>query len=230
MRILARLLDAAAHGAFMACGQSCALGSRLIVHHAIYDKVVEELARRAREVRIGMPLDEATQMGPQASVQQLEKTLRYVGIGQEEGARLVAGGHRVVDGEKRDGFFVEPTVFSGVRNEMRIAQEEIFGPVCVVIPFKTEDEAVEIANATQYGLTAALWTQNIGRAHRVANRIQAGTVWVNTYRYLRWNIPYGGFKLSGLGRENGPEALEGFLETRATIMNLTGTYPDAYAN
>ncbi len=113
---------------------------------------------------------------------------------------------------------------------MRIAQEEIFGPVCAVIPFDTEEQAIEIANATVYGLTAAIWTQNVGRAHRVAGQIQAGTVWVNTYRYLRWNIPYGGFKLSGLGRENGPEALEGFLETRSTIMSLTGAYPDAYAS
>ena len=111
---------------------------------------------------------------------------------------------------------------------MVIAQEEIFGPVCSVIPFKTEEEAIAIANDTRYGLTAALWTQNVGRAHRVAAQLEAGTVWVNTYRYIRWNIPYGGFKMSGLGRENGPEALDAYLETRSTIMNLTGADPDAY--
>jgi acyl-CoA reductase-like NAD-dependent aldehyde dehydrogenase len=226
-------LNAAAHAAFMATGQSCALGSRLLVQSSIYEKVVEELGRRAQRVRIGAPLNENTQMGPQATAQQLEKTLRYIQIGRDEGARLVAGGQAPSSAQRLDpdgerGFYVQPTVFADVKQSMRIAQEEIFGPVCAVIPFKTEEEAVAIANDTRYGLTAALWTQNIGRAHRVAAQIEAGTVWVNTYRYLRWNIPYGGFKMSGLGRENGPEALHGYLEDRSTIMNLTGAYPDAY--
>ncbi|MGF7159996.1 aldehyde dehydrogenase (NAD+) [Rhodoligotrophos appendicifer] len=223
-------MNAATHAAFMACGQSCALGSRLLVHEPIYRQVVEELGRRAGRVKVGMPLEEGTQMGPQASAQQLEKTLRYVAIGRDEGAKLVAGGKRLGGDEFRGGYFVEPTVFSDVNNDMRIAQEEIFGPVCSVIPFKTEEDAVAIANGTQYGLTAGIWSQNVGRAHRVANQIQAGTVWVNTYRYLRWNIPYGGFKVSGLGRENGPEALDAYLETRSTIMSLGGSYADAYAS
>ena len=226
-------LNAAAHAAFMATGQSCALGSRLLVQSSIYEKVVEELGRRAERVRIGAPLNEHTQMGPQATAQQLEKTLRYIQIGRDEGARLVAGGQapsaaQRLDPDGEGGYFVQPTVFADVKQSMRIAQEEIFGPVCAVIPFKTEEEAVAIANDTRYGLTAALWTQNIGRAHRVAAQIEAGTVWVNTYRYLRWNIPYGGFKMSGMGRENGPEALHAYLEDRSTIMSLTGAYPDAY--
>jgi (Z)-2-((N-methylformamido)methylene)-5-hydroxybutyrolactone dehydrogenase len=226
-------LNAAAHAAFMATGQSCALGSRLLVEASIYEKVVDELARRAQRIRIGAPLSESTQMGPQATAQQLEKTMDYIKIGRDEGARLVAGGHVLAParriGEGLDGgFFVEPTVFAEVKQSMRIAQEEIFGPVCSVIPFKTEEHAIAIANDTKYGLTAALWTQNMARAHRVAAQIEAGTVWVNTYRYLRWNIPYGGFKLSGLGRENGPEALDAYLEHRSTIMSLTGIYPDAY--
>jgi (Z)-2-((N-methylformamido)methylene)-5-hydroxybutyrolactone dehydrogenase len=230
---LDQALNAAAHAAFMATGQSCALGSRLLVQSSIYQKVVEELGRRAQRIKIGAPLNERTQMGPQATARQLEKTLRYVQIGRDEGARLVAGGNtpssaRRLDPDGDGGYFVEPTVFADVKQSMRIAQEEIFGPVCSVIPFKTEEEAVAIANDSRYGLTAALWTQNIGRAHRVAAQIEAGTVWVNTYRFLRWNIPYGGFKLSGMGRENGPEALESYLEDRATVINLTGAYPDAY--
>lgn len=220
-------LNAAASSAFVACGQSCALGSRLLVQDAIYDRVVEELAARAGRVRVGMPLDEATQMGPQAHAEQLEKTLSYFAIGRDEGARLVAGGRRRED--LGPGYFVTPTVFADVTNDMRIAQEEIFGPVCSVIRFRDEDEAVAIANDTRYGLTAGLWTRDVGRAHRVANQIAAGTVWVNTYRYIRWSIPYGGFKMSGLGRENGPEALDNYLETRATVVNLTGRFADAYA-
>lgn len=230
---LGQALNAAAHGAFMATGQSCALGSRLLVEATIYEKVVAELARRAQCVRIGAPLDAGTQMGPQTTAEQLAKTFSYIDIGRREGARLVTGGgiparSRLAEQGLENGFYVEPTVFADVRQSMRIAQEEIFGPVCSVIPFGTEDEAIAIANDTRYGLTAAVWTQNVGRAHRVAAQIEAGTVWVNTYRYIRWNIPYGGFKMSGLGRENGPEALDAYLETRATIMSLTGSYPDAY--
>ena len=226
-------LNAATHAAFMATGQSCALGSRLLVHSSIYNQVVEELGRRAQRVRIGAPLSEATQMGPQTTAQQREKTLHYIQVGHDEGAQLVAGGRIASTGSLSDpslagGYFVEPTVFANVKQSMRIAQEEIFGPVCSVIPFDDEEEAIAIANDTQYGLTAALWTQNIGRAHRVASQIEAGTVWVNTYRYLRWNIPYGGFKLSGLGRENGPEGIDAYLQHRSTIINLTGAYPDAY--
>jgi len=128
-----------------------------------------------------------------------------------------------------DGYFVKPTVFADVTNQMRIAREEIFGPVVGVIKFKTEEEAVAIANDTEYGLVAGLWTQNVGRAHRVAAQIQAGMVWVNTYRYIRYNIPYGGYKVSGLNRENGAEGLEPYFETKSTIINLGGAYPDAYA-
>ncbi|MDB5396584.1 MAG: aldehyde dehydrogenase [Rhodospirillales bacterium] len=224
---LEQALNAATHSAFALCGQSCALGSRLLVHESIYDTVVEEISRRSKNVRIGSALDPATQMGPQAHSEQLEKTLRYLEIGKQEGARLVTGGERISN--LGDGYFVKPTVFADVTNSMRIAREEIFGPVVGVIKFKTEEEAVNIANDTQYGLVAGLWTQNVGRAHRVAAQIQAGMVWVNTYRYLRYNIPYGGYKISGLNRENGSEGLEPYLETKSTIVNLTGNYADAYA-
>jgi aldehyde dehydrogenase (NAD+) len=223
-------LNAASGSAWALCGQSCALGSRVLVERPIYDRVVEEFRTRAARVRIGNPLDPATHMGPQAHREQLDKTLSYVQFGKDEGARLVTGGARIAAGDMADGYFIEPTVFADVTSGMRIAQEEIFGPVASLIPFEGEDEAVAIANGTPYGLAAGLWTGDVGRAHRVANRIEAGMVWVNTYRYIRWSTPYGGFKSSGWGRENGIEALDSYLETRTTIISTTGQFPDPFAS
>ncbi|TCP31023.1 aldehyde dehydrogenase [Sphingomonas sp. BK235] len=221
-------LNAATGSAWTLCGQSCALGSRVLVERPVYDRVVEEFRRRAARVRVGMPLDPATHMGPQAHAEQLAKTLRYIDIGRDEGAELVTGGGRVDNDGLRDGYFVQPTAFAGVRADMRIAQEEIFGPVAALIPFDGEEEAIAIANGTPYGLTAGLWTGDVGRAHRVAARIEAGMVWVNTYRYIRWSTPYGGMKASGWGRENGIEALDSYLETKTTVISTTGTFPDPY--
>lgn len=226
---LDQALNAATGSAWALCGQSCALGSRVLVERPVYEKVAEEFASRAAKVRVGMPLDDETHMGPQASREQLDKTLSYIGTGRQEGAELIAGGNRIERDGLQGGYFVEPTVFADVSNDMRIAREEIFGPVAALIPFDGEEEAVALANDTSYGLTAGLWTRDVGRAHRVAARIRAGLVWVNTYRYLRWSIPYGGFKASGWGRENGIEALDPYLETRATVVSTTGTFPDAYA-
>lgn len=223
-------LNAATGSAWALCGQSCALGSRILVERPVYDRVVEEFRNRAKRVRVGMPLDPATHMGPQAHAQQLEKTLSYISIGRGEGAELVAGGSRIDAGDLAAGYFVQPTVFANVASDMRIAQEEIFGPVAAIIPFDGEDETVAIANGTPYGLAAGLWTGDVGRAHRVAARIEAGIVWVNTYRYIRWSTPYGGFKTSGWGRENGIEALDSYLETRTTVISTTGQFPDPFAS
>ncbi len=223
-------LNAATGSAWALCGQSCALGSRILVERPVYDRVVEEFRSRAKKVRVGMPLDAATHMGPQAHEQQLEKTLSYISIGRDEGADLVAGGTRIDTGDLAAGYFVQPTVFANVSSDMRIAQEEIFGPVAAIIPFDGEDEAVAIANGTPYGLAAGLWTGDVGRAHRVAARIEAGIVWINTYRYIRWSTPYGGFKTSGWGRENGIEALDSYLETRTTVVSTTGQFPDPFAS
>ncbi len=223
-------LNAATGSAWALCGQSCALGSRVLVERPIYDRVVEEFRRRAKCVRVGMPLDPATHMGPQAHQEQLDKTLSYIEIGQDEGAALIAGGERIESENFADGYFVAPTVFANVAPDMRIAQEEIFGPVASIIPFDGEEEAVAIANGTPYGLAAGLWTNDVGRAHRVSSRIEAGIVWVNTYRYIRWSTPYGGFKTSGWGRENGIEALDSYLETRTTVISTTGKFPDPFAN
>ena len=223
-------LNAATNSAWTLCGQSCALGSRVMVQRPIYDRVVEAFAARSAKVRVGRPLDETTHMGPQCSAEQLDKTLRYIGIGKDEGAQLVTGGARIDGGGLENGYFVQPTVFAGVTNDMCIAREEIFGPVAAIMAFDDEEEAVAMANDTAYGLTAGLWTSDLGRGHRVSQQIKAGIVWVNTYRYIRWSTPYGGFKASGWGRENGLEAMDDYLETRCTVISTTGTFPDAYAN
>jgi aldehyde dehydrogenase (NAD+) len=226
---LDQALNAATGSAWALCGQSCALGSRVLVERPIYQQVVDEFARRAKRVRVGPPLLESTHMGPQAHAEQLAKTLSYVDIGRDDGAELVTGGRRLQEGDLAGGYFFEPTVFANVRNDMRIAREEIFGPVAALIPFDGEEEAVALANDTPYGLTAGLWTQDVGRALRVSSRIEAGMVWVNTYRFIRWSTPYGGFKASGWGRENGLEGLDGYLETRTTVISTTGRFVDPYA-
>lgn len=222
-------INAATASAWRLTGQSCALGSRVLVERGIYGRVVEAFCERAKAVRVGMPTIDSNHMGPQAHEQQLKKTLSYIQYGKEDGAELVAGGSRIDTPELAAGYFVEPTVFAGVDNRMRIARDEIFGPVASLIPFDSEDEAVAIANDTPYGLTAGLWTRDVGRAHRVSNRIEAGMVWVNTYSFLRWSTPYGGFKASGWGRENGIGALDPYLETRTTVISTTGQFPNLYA-
>jgi acyl-CoA reductase-like NAD-dependent aldehyde dehydrogenase len=178
----------------------------------------------------GPPQLETTHMGPQAHAEQLAKTLAYVDIGKHDGAELVAGGHRLSGEQLDDGFYVAPTVFANVHNRMRIAREEIFGPIASLIPFDDEEEAIALANDSSYGLAAGLWTQDVGRALRVSSRIEAGIVWVNTYRYIRWSTPYGGVKASGWGRENGIESLDGYLDTQTTIISTTGQFPDPFAN
>jgi len=222
-------INAVSHAGFMACGQSCTLGSRILVQRKLYDRVVAEVGARARRLRVGNPLDPDTHIGPQTHKDQLEKTLGYLDVGKSEGARLVAGGARLTGKGFDGGYFVQPTVFADVDPGMRIAQEEIFGPVVSMIPFDTEEEAVSIANGVQYGLTAGIWTRDLSRAHRVSAQIMAGTVWVNTYRILNPGVPYGGFKISGIGRENGPEAIDEYTQPRAIMINLGGTYPYPYA-
>lgn len=208
-------VKAAASGIFFNSGQVCSAGSRVLVHDDIYDEVVDGLAARAAKLRLGDPQDAGTQMGPVVSETQMNRVLDYIRIGRDEGARLVTGGAR----HGRQGSFVEPTVFADVTPDMRIAQEEIFGPVVSVIRFRDEDEALKIANGTDFSLAAGIWSADISRVHRFARKLKAGTVWVNTYGPTDIRLPWGGARDSGFGREHGRAALENFTEEKSVWIN-----------
>ncbi|WP_246113492.1 aldehyde dehydrogenase [Streptomyces montanus] len=216
-------LEAAVNGAvsgiFAATGQTCIAGSRLLVQESVHDELVGRVVELARTARMGDPMDEGTQVGPITTPAQYAKVLGYVDIAQREGAELALGGKPAARPECGSGWFVEPTIFTGVRNRMRIAQEEVFGPVLAVIPFTDEDEAVALANDSRYGLGAGVWTSDIGRAFRMADHIRSGTVWVNTYRAVSYLAPFGGFKDSGIGRENGIAAVTAYLEDKSVWIN-----------
>jgi acyl-CoA reductase-like NAD-dependent aldehyde dehydrogenase len=222
-------LDVAANGAiagiFGATGQTCMAGSRLLVQESVHDELVERLVARTQSIRLGDPMDVETEMGPVANEPQLRKVLEYIDIAKKDGARLACGGQ--LD-PKLGGMFVQPTIFTDVHNQMRIAREEVFGPILAVIKFRDEEHAVEIANDTRFGLAAAVWTQNIHRGHRVAHRLRAGTVWINAYRVVSFAAPFGGFKESGLGRENGMDSIRDFTETKSVYVELSGEPRDPF--
>ena len=207
---------AAASGIFFNAGQVCSAGSRVLVQEGVYDEVVERLVARAQSLRMGDPLDRKTVLGPVISEKQMKSILDYVDIGVAEGAMLATGGERV--GNR--GYFIRPTVFANVEHEMRISQEEIFGPVVSVIKFRDEADALRIANGTAYSLAAGVWSRDIGKLQRFAKRARAGTVWMNTYGYTDVRLPWGGERDSGLGREHGTAALDNFTEPKAVWMNL----------
>jgi acyl-CoA reductase-like NAD-dependent aldehyde dehydrogenase len=205
-------------GVFVNSGQVCTAGTRILVERSIHDDFVASLVDATNSMKLGNPLEEDTGMGPVVSREQLDKVTGYIEIGRSEGAEVVAGGERAPD--LGDGFFVQPTVFAGVRNDMRIAQEEIFGPVASVIEVGGVDEAVAIANDTIYGLAAAVWTNDLTKAHRVARGIKAGTVWVNTTGLFDPAVSFGGYKQSGFGRELGRHSLETYTQTKSVWVNL----------
>ena len=211
-------LDAAVVGAiagiFAAGGQTCIAGSRLLLQRTIHDRFVDRLVEMAGSAHIGDPMQASTHVGPIATQPQYEKVLQYIDIARRDGARCVLGGEPYTGPGARGGRFIAPTIFTGVHNQMRIAREEVFGPVLSVISFDTEDEAFQIANDTPYGLAAGVWTSDIGRALRASERLQAGTVWVNTYRIGGASTPFGGYKHSGIGREGGVEAIKEWVQTK----------------
>ncbi|MGH2793041.1 MAG: aldehyde dehydrogenase family protein [Actinomycetota bacterium] len=218
---LSLAVDGALWGIFYNSGQVCNAGSRLLVHSSIHDEVVDRLIDKAERITVGPALEKTSMMGPIVSKTQLETIERYVKLGQEEGAKLVTGGERVaVDGHP-NGLFFAPTIFTGVDNKMRIAQEEIFGPVLVVIPFETDDEAVAIANDSIYGLAGGVWSSDPTRAMGVADRIRTGTVWINDYHLINPKYPFGGYKQSGIGREHGVQGFLEYTETKHVHADLT---------
>lgn len=210
-------IQGAMAGIFFNQGEVCCAGSRLFVQKGVHDEFIQEFSHVAKSIKVGDPMDPATQQGAQVSQEQMDKILSYIKIGTEEDkATLVTGGKRVGD----RGYFVEPTIFDGVTNNMRIAQEEIFGPVVAAIDFDSIDDVIAEGNRTMYGLAAAVWTNDIKKAHRVAHGLRAGTVWVNCYNVFDAASPFGGFKFSGFGRENGKQALDLYTETKSVWVNL----------
>jgi (Z)-2-((N-methylformamido)methylene)-5-hydroxybutyrolactone dehydrogenase len=205
-------------GIFAASGQTCIAGSRLLLQRPIHDRFVETLVKIAAEARIGDPMNPETNVGPIATQAQFDKVLHYIALAKREGAHCALGGGPYRGAGAQGGRFVAPTIFTGVHNQMRIAREEVFGPVLSIIPFDTEEQAFEIANDTPYGLAAGVWTSDIGRALRASERLQAGTIWVNTYRMGGPSTPFGGYKRSGLGREGGTEALKEWVNTKTVWL------------
>jgi len=213
-------LKSAFWGIFANKGEICSAASRLLVHEDVYDQFVGELVTRAQKLKVGDPLDKSTQMGSQVSGRQMERILDYIKAGQAEGAKLMCGGERDTEGAKSKGFFVKPTIFSEVQRDMKIAQEEIFGPVLCALKFRNAEEAVEIANCTIYGLVSAVWTRDIKLAHRMAADIKAGSVWINTYNGFDTASPFGGYKQSGFGRDLGSYALEQYTNIKSVWVAL----------
>ena len=202
-------------GIFAATGQTCIAGSRLLVQRTIHDKFVKRLVEVASEAKIGDPMSVETHVGPVTTAPQYEKILQYIEVAKEDGATCVLGGKPYTGDGIQGDRFVEPTIFTGVTNNMRIAQEEVFGPILSVIPFDTEEDAIRIGNDIVFGLAAGVWTSDLGRAFRMSEKLKAGTVWVNTYRAVSFMTPFGGYKRSGQGRESGQESIKEFMQVKS---------------
>lgn len=225
-------LDNAANGAiaaiFAASGQSCVAGSRLLVQESIYDAFLAKVMAIAATIKVGDPMDPATHVGPVATQPQFEKVKSYLEIARSEGVRCLLGGAACAPKGFEHGWFIQPTIYSEVSNGMRIAQEEIFGPVLSVIRFKDEQEAISIANDVRYGLAAGVWTEDMRRVVRVSRQLHAGTVWVNTYRAISFMTPFGGRKASGMGRENGADAINEYLQVKSIWLNCAETFSNPF--
>ena len=215
-------------GIFGACGQSCVAGSRVLIGSRVYDELLDRVTTRTQGIVIGDPMEVATQMGPIANAPHLERIAQMVEQARSDGVAVVAGGERAQVPGFDGGLFYAPTILAEALDSSRIAQEEVFGPVLTAFPFDTEAEAVALANGTRYGLAAGVWTRDIRRAHRVAQQLQAGTVWINLYRAITFNSPFGGYKASGMGRVNGAEAVDEFLQTKSVWCELSDEVQDPF--
>ncbi|PLP59026.1 carnitine dehydratase [Mesorhizobium loti] len=225
-------LDRAAKGVvggiFAATGQTCVAGSRLLVHQSVKDELTSRIIDLARTARMGDPMSLDTHVGPVTTRPQLDKIMAHIDRARAEGAECLLGGKRGTVPGHEDGWFVEPTIFDGVASASRLAREEVFGPVLAIMPFDEEEEAVEIANSTDYGLAAGLWTRDLNRAHRISQALEAGSVWVNTYRTSAPMAPFGGYKRSGLGREGGQDAIRQFLQAKSIWIDLNDEAPPPF--
>ncbi|MEU5551042.1 aldehyde dehydrogenase family protein [Micromonospora sp. NPDC047793] len=224
---LDRAVDAVVLGVFASCGQMCIAGSRLVVHESVYDEVLDRIAERVRGLRVGDPFDGDTDLGPQITSAQRDKTVQFIAETRAAG-RLVAQAALPDDERLRDGFYVPPTVFDRLDAQARLLREEVFGPVLAVSSFRDDAEALRLADDTDFGLAAGVWTADIARAHRFAGQVRAGTVWINTYRVLSDLVPFGGVGLSGYGRENGTEAARLYLRPKSVWTSLTAGTPQGY--
>ena len=221
-------IDGAISGIFAATGQTCIAGSRLLLQRSIHDEFLNLLVDKVSGIKFGNPMDSDTQVGPVTTRTQYDTILSYIEIAKKEGARCVLGGKPALQPEGVNGCFIEPTIFADVTSDMRIAQEEVFGPVLAVIPFEDEDEAITIANDVNYGLAAGVWTNDLTRSLKMADNLQAGTVWVNTYRSTSYTTPFGGYKNSGVGRENGIDAIKEYTQTKSVWLSTATKVANPY--
>jgi aldehyde dehydrogenase (NAD+) len=215
-------------GIFAAAGQTCVAGSRAYIHESIYDAFVDRIVKRAQQITIGDPLKAATQMGPVATKMQLEKDESMVQRAVSEGAKVLCGGARPAIAEFPEGYFYQPTIVHQLKKDNFLMRNEVFGPVLAVTPFKDEAEVLALANDTEFGLAAGVWTHDIRRAHKMARALESGTVWINTYRALTFNSPFGGYKASGIGRQNGIEAVYQYLQTKSVWCELGDEVQDPF--
>lgn len=225
---IANAVNGCIAGIFAASGQTCIAGSRLFLHAKVHDEFLERLVERTKRIKMGDPSHMESEMGPMTTTDQLDKVQGFVDSAIKDGAKLVCGGRRPEDPALRQGWFFMPTIFDNVRNDMHLAQEEVFGPVLGVLKFQEEEELTALANQTRYGLAAGIWTNDIKRAHRVARDLEAGTVWINTYRAISYASPFGGCKQSGYGREMGLEAIREFTRVKSIWVDLGETVPDPF--